>query len=559
MNRLNFRLVILLLSDITSLSCGFINISPVLHQQESSSPSSSWILFSNDGSPSSSSSTNNENNNENIRKNENNDNNNKKKPNNNNNSNGNNQTNKKEIKSIMKRIIQLERLVSHQSVEISRLRQECQDLKEAAQTFASVVELLRQAGFSSPSDTATSSSSTGTISSSSSGESNDNKDIGAANTSPSYSSSKMIKNESEIFGNPPSSVIDAADVTGSSILAAVLAGKMRMLVDVRDAELTRDYDMLAQFIELAILPVAAGLEGLNSNRNRVKIIFPTVSLLLQYRKSMSLTAPEVIALSTLGFDAVEEKDNLVIIIAPSPDDVEGNELMTTLLNLNTIRQPVVLLNYHMVPVNEEIVSNFEVVYHLRLLSVHYMTGDAYDPEYTNVAADEDKVNNNSSNRTATSIKPSTSTSLSTNITNNNNNNEEDDDLSAAMEHAHELGFNHGITRAMVIRSYPRPWHVFVDTSPDIDADFEIAAIFENEPSQEEVNYSIIECLEGSEKEDELVAQQMQKALEAGQLSKVSKMLGINYDYQPRIFNETDDDDDIDDDYYDFWKGDEDSC
>ena len=40
----------------------------------------------------------------------------------------------------------------------------------------------------------------------------------------------MINNESEIFGNAPSSVIDAADVAGSSILAAVLAGKMCIIL-----------------------------------------------------------------------------------------------------------------------------------------------------------------------------------------------------------------------------------------------------------------------------------------------------------------------------------------
>ena len=36
----------------------------------------------------------------------------------------------------------------------------------------------------------------------------------------------------------------------------------------------------------------------------------------------------------------------------------------------------------------------------------------------------------------------------------------------------------------------------------------------------------MECLEGSEREDEIVAQQMQAALEAGQLNRVSDMLGI---------------------------------
>jgi len=105
--------------------------------------------------------------------------------------------------------------------------------------------------------------------------------------------------------------------------------------------------------------------------------------------------------------------------------------------------------------------------------------------------------------------------------------EEDAALEAAMTHAHEIGVHQGVTRAMVIRAYPKPWHVFVDTSPDTDADFEVAATFDSEPTQEDVNYAIVECLEGSEKEDEIVAREMQAALEAGQLERVSDMLGIS--------------------------------
>ena len=66
----------------------------------------------------------------------------------------------------------------------------------------------------------------------------------------------------------------------------------------------------------------------------------------------------------------------------------------------------------------------------------------------------------------------------------------------------------------------------MDTSPDTDADFEVAATFDEEPTQDDVNFAIVECLEGSEREDELVAQQMQQALEAGQLDRVADMLGL---------------------------------
>lgn len=57
----------------------------------------------------------------------------------------------------------------------------------------------------------------------------------------------------------------------------------------------------------------------------------------------------------------------------------------------------------------------------------------------------------------------------------------------------------------------------MDTSPGTDADFEVAGTFAEEPTTEEINFSIVECLEGSEREDDIVAKQMQQALEEGQL------------------------------------------
>lgn len=108
--------------------------------------------------------------------------------------------------------------------------------------------------------------------------------------------------------------------------------------------------------------------------------------------------------------------------------------------------------------------------------------------------------------------------------------------------------------------------MFVDVSPDTDADFEVAATFDSEPTQEDVNYSIVECLEGSEREDELVAKQMQAALDAGQLTRVSEMLGISPNSiaesmgmpssdsseEDKKDSDTNDISDWDDLYYDDW-------
>lgn len=109
----------------------------------------------------------------------------------------------------------------------------------------------------------------------------------------------------------------------------------------------------------------------------------------------------------------------------------------------------------------------------------------------------------------------------------------------------------------------------MDTSPDTDADFEVAATFDEEPTQDDVNYAIVECLEGSEKEDELVAQQMQQALGDGQLDRVSEMLGLSPEFVVNELNLTqsltnddinEDDNEDDDEWHGDFEGfEEDSC
>lgn len=410
---------------------------------------------------------------------------------------------------IFTRITQLEELVAKQSVEIKRLKEECHDLTQVAASFAKVIELLRQAGLQTEENVIA-----GPL------DSTANSILDNNETTIEYF------DDTEIFGKAPSSVIEAADTAGAAILAGMLGGKRRLLVDVRDAELSNDKDTLVQFIELAILPVAAGLEGLKSKRNRLKIVFPTVAQLMDYRKTMALAAPEVVALSTLDFDPVEAHDNLVVLIAPRPSDTEGIEHMNRLLDPeneeDTIQQPVVVVNPHMVPVSGP-AANFEVAYHLRLLSVQFTTG----------GAEREHVEDDSAATTTTT----------------------EDIIDAAMQHAHELNRStvHGMTRAIVIRAYPNPWHVFVDTSPSTDADFEVAATFDEEPTSDQVNMAIVECIEGSEEEDEIVAQQMQQALETGQLDNISELLGrLGMD----IFDDDDDfffEDDDDDDEDDFWE------
>jgi hypothetical protein len=97
----------------------------------------------------------------------------------------------------------------------------------------------------------------------------------------------------------------------------------------------------------------------------------------------------------------------------------------------------------------------------------------------------------------------------------------------------------------VLSLHCSPWHVFVDTSPATDADFVVAATFDKEPELDEINTAIVECLEGSEREDEIVAQQMQQQIEmeSGQLNLDEKDKDVPGE------------DDEEDDLYDLWNED----
>eukprot|EP00587_Corethron_hystrix_P000592 CAMPEP_0113326502 /NCGR_PEP_ID=MMETSP0010_2-20120614/18562_1 /TAXON_ID=216773 ORGANISM="Corethron hystrix, Strain 308" /NCGR_SAMPLE_ID=MMETSP0010_2 /ASSEMBLY_ACC=CAM_ASM_000155 /LENGTH=553 /DNA_ID=CAMNT_0000186851 /DNA_START=405 /DNA_END=2066 /DNA_ORIENTATION=+ /assembly_acc=CAM_ASM_000155 len=469
---------------------------------------------------------------------------------------------------MMRRIRTLESIASSQTVSIRKLREDVKDLTGTLHEFTDVIALLRQAGLSMEGQNERSDRQKemkDTSKGSPKKKSESQKSPSSESSDASSSGSAGFRYEYEyfdapdIFGEAPASVIDAADSAGSSILAAMLGGHRRMLVDVRDADLSSDPSLLAQFIELSILPVAAGLEGLTAaSRNRVKIVFSSVSCLLDYRREMALSAPDVVTLSTLDFAVAEEGDAIVVFVAPAPDDMEATEKLQKLLEPSDPKdklQPiVVLLNHHMIPieVNGADLSVYEPVYHLRLLSVQYISGAGGNDVSTNMTA------------TATTT-PTTPEEEQEDIADEELGEEammkteedEDEALEAAMAHANTGTMTHeGVTRAMVIRAYPRPWHIFVDTSPDLldvdfevavtfdrepnmteinarpwhifvdtspdllDVDFEVAVTFDREPNMTEINASIVECIEGSEMEDEIVAQQMQTAFESGQLSGV---------------------------------------
>lgn len=372
-------------------------------------------------------------------------------------------------KKLKKRVTQLESLVSTQMSEIQKLRREVDELTKAASVFSNIVDILREAGLQVNDEE-------GTVSIQEETEATEVQPQLQRQTGSFLPS--INDDMPNIFGIAPTSVTDAADAAGSSILSAILAGKQRMLVDVRDAELTSDPKLFVEFLELAILPVAAGLEGLDADmRNRVKIVFPTVKDLMVYRKAMALAAPEVVALSTLGFDPVEEQDKLIVVVAPSPDDLVGVDAFEKLLARTQanyvepekrITQPIVAINHHMVPIDMSTFGKFSTVYHLRLLSVQYMTGDA-TPEYVAKEQFEQRRRNKKPSKDEqdgvdisllgvgedlseddTSLTDEFKAEIET-----NRSDEDDAALEAAMTHAHEIGVHQGVTRAMVIRAYPK--------------------------------------------------------------------------------------------------------
>jgi hypothetical protein len=358
-------------------------------------------------------------------------------------------------KQMTTRITQLEKLVAKQTVDIRRLQEQCRDLQDAAAAFSHVMEMLRAAGLDNdkmPKE----------IPKAKNKSASDQSDKLQVSDSDEEEEEEEVEYEyfddAKIFGTAPSSVSDAADAAGAAILAGLLGGKQRMLVDVRDSELSRDAETLVNFIELAILPVAAGLEGLKSSRNRVKIVFPTISQLLEYRRTMALAAPEVVALSTLGFDPVEERDNLVVVIAPAPDNDQGLNAMNELLQPpewksdSKISQPVVVINHHMVPLTGP-AAEFDVMYHLRLLSVQYMSGDSANALFQKFAAESPDEESFQQGKALEEIEPEQEDPG--NFTNTTNTEVKDQVLEAAMKHASEVGFRQGLTRAMVIRAFPK--------------------------------------------------------------------------------------------------------
>ena len=135
---------------------------------------------------------------------------------------------------LQQRVTQLEGLVAKQAVDIKRLQEDCRALTESMSAFSEVIELLRASAQNAKDSNRSENGSKGkeSLSKLSSAVLFDDKGEDGVEDKVVHVD---VDADSEIFGKAPSSVMEAADAAGAAILAAMLGGQQRLLVDVRES------------------------------------------------------------------------------------------------------------------------------------------------------------------------------------------------------------------------------------------------------------------------------------------------------------------------------------
>jgi len=231
----------------------------------------------------------------------------------------------------------------------------------------------------------------------------------------------------------PDDLYDAADSSGSALLAALLCGHRRMLVDVADTSLdwtgasmgartttsvgsggsgvgpgSRSSsssdgfggvgeeedgaddlasERLARFVELMALPIMAALEGLDESmeRSRVHIMFHEVRQLAAARRVMTIaTESGFVGLGALTLDSsVAQSDAVLIIVAPVATEVgtqhsreeggganQGSCAELTALLKEAENRTIIVVNPEQ-SLGEALFAEYEPVYVLKGMQVHY--------------------------------------------------------------------------------------------------------------------------------------------------------------------------------------------
>eukprot|EP00934_Nitzschia_sp_Nitz4_P002413 Nitzschia sp. Nitz4//scaffold33_size148984//91813//93410//NITZ4_002936-RA/size148984-snap-gene-0.9-mRNA-1//1//CDS//3329548451//2408//frame0 len=295
--------------------------------------------------------------------------------------------------------------------------------------------------------------------------------------------SNELFDETTIFGNAPASVQQAGCDAGRAALGAMLMGNKRMLVDIRDPDLATDMELLLEVIEAVVKPLA---EGLRSSNHRVRIVFPQVTQLVRFRqKGMSKGG---IDSSVLSRYSTRERNKLLVVVAPRPDDTEKLQQMQRFIADHESDQSILLLNYHTEPV-KQLPVDLEPVYHMQLFSLEPVP---------NTTDEETEPMTGNSSQIIHSVNDSNIDELN------------EDEIDAVVDQALERPHAPFATSALLVRSFPNPWHLFMDLTPSMGDCFEVVATFDTEPSEKDLDAAITECLEGSEREDAIVRQEMKK-------------------------------------------------
>ena len=188
----------------------------------------------------------------------------------------------------------------------------------------------------------------------------------------------------------PDDLYDAADSSGAALLAGMLCGHRRMLVDISDPsleEMVQDgalvegsSDRLARFVELMCLPICAALEGLDGlEQNRVHIMFQSVRNLMAARNVMSIASDSKVGLGAMSVDStLAPCDAVLVLVAPSVQ--EGGPDLQALLKAAENRTIIVVNPVFPRGTRAAVFELYEPVYYLKGMSIAYHDKD---PEASN--------------------------------------------------------------------------------------------------------------------------------------------------------------------------------
>ncbi|CAM9883800.1 unnamed protein product [Ectocarpus fasciculatus] len=120
---------------------------------------------------------------------------------------------------------------------------------------------------------------------------------------------------------PPKTNQDAADAAGAGVVAALMEGRRRLIVEVDDSQLRYNspdfcHEAMAEFVELLVLPLTTALENLKARQNRCKIVIQGAHHASQVKEGMVLDAPASLQVVSLSDAKVAKKDRVVALVAP---------------------------------------------------------------------------------------------------------------------------------------------------------------------------------------------------------------------------------------------------